>query len=333
MKRWLKRVLGMAAMLLLAFAAYCTWRFQHPPMPPGSVNLPAATSLPSGLSAQYFGTTSVVFRDGRNAVMVDALLTRPSMSKVLFGKLASDPAVIDDTLRRASLSHVDLLLISHTHYDHVLDAAVIADRLGSTIVGSSSTRQVALGANVAPSRIIVVNGGEKLEAGDFKVTVFRSLHSLGDRVPGQVTRPIRQPASAKEYKEGGTYAYLIEHRGLRILVHASANFVPGMYRGVHADVIFLATGGLAPQPADFTGRYWAETVEATGAKLVVPIHWDDFFQPLDRPLQPLRRFLDNVPLTMERIAPLAARDGVTIRYMPVIAPVDIEVAARSAAKR
>ena len=331
MKRWLKRILGTAALVLLAFAAYGSWRFQHPAMPPGSVSLPAEKSLPSGLAAQYFGTTSVVFRDGRNAVMVDALLTRPGMSKVLFGKLASDVALIDDTLRQASLSRADLLLISHTHYDHVLDAAAIADRLGAMIVGSSSTRQVALGAGVPPSRIVVVNGGEKLEAGDFKVTVFRSLHSLGDRIPGQVTTPVRQPASAKEYKEGGTYAFLIEHHGLRILVHASANFVPGMYHGVHADVIYLATGGLASQPADFTNRYWAETVEATGAKLVVPIHWDDFFQPLDRPLQPLRRFLDNVPLTMERIAPLAVRDGVTIRYMPVIAPVDIEAAARAAA--
>ena len=37
----------------------------------------------------------------------------------------------------------------------------------------------------------------------------------------------------------------------------------------------------------------------------------------------LRRFLDDIPLTMSRIAPLAARDGVKVRYMPVIAPVDI----------
>jgi L-ascorbate metabolism protein UlaG (beta-lactamase superfamily) len=27
-------------------------------------------------------------------------------------------------------------------------------------------------------------------------------------------------------------------------------------------------------------------VEATRAKLVIPIHWDNFFKPLDEPLEP-----------------------------------------------
>ena len=173
------------------------------------------------------------------------------------------------------------------------------------------------------ARVRTIKGGEQFKVGDFTVTVFRSVHSFGDRVPGDVTAPLRQPAKAADYREGGTFAYLIEHGDFRILVHASANFTPGMYRGVKADVVFLATGGLSSQPADFTASYWDEVVKATGAKLVVPIHWDDFLEPLDQPLQPLRLFLDDIPLTMARIAPLAARDGVKVRYMPVIAPVDI----------
>ena len=41
--------------------------------------------------------------------------------------------------------------------------------------------------------------------------------------------------------------------------------------------------------------------------------------------------MDDIPLTMRRIAPLAARDHVAIRYLPVIAPVDIAAAAHAAA--
>jgi len=328
---WFQRLLLAAALLLLAVIGFGTWRFSHPAMPADSIGLPKAAQFPHGLAAHYFGATTLVFRDGRNAVMVDALLSRPSMRQVLFDKLSTDGPAVEATLRRAGIDHLDLLLISHSHYDHVLDAAAIAARTGASIAGSSSTREVALGSGFPAARISTVKGGEQLQAGNFKVTVFKSLHSRGDKVPGAITQPLHPPASASAYREGGTYAFLIEHRSLRILVHASSNVVPGMYKGVHADVIFLATGGLSLQPAEFTANYWAETVEATGAKLVIPIHWDDFFQPLDRPLQPLRRFLDNVPLTMDRIAPLAANDHVMIRYMPVIAPVDMDAAARAAA--
>lgn len=323
MRKWIKRTGLAVALLLVATVGYGAWRFGHPAMPAGSQTLAPGRVSPGAVSAHYFGATTIVFSDGKDAVMIDALLTRPDMGKVMSGKIASDPALIDSILKRAGLSKIDLLLVSHTHYDHALDIAAVAAKTGATIVGSPSTREVALGGGVPDARITVIRGGEQIAAGDFRVTVFRSVHSLGDRVPGDVTAPLRQPADAKDYKEGGTYAYLVEHKGLRILVHASANYVPGMYRGVKADIVFLATGGLSPHPADFTVRYWDEVVKATGAKLVVPIHWDDFLEPLDQPLQPLRRFLDDIPLTMERIAPLAKRDGVAIRYMPVIAPVDI----------
>lgn len=325
MRVWFRRILLTLALLVVAGIAYGGWRFGHPPMPADTRTL-ASGPVPAGdVTARYFGATTLAFGDGKNTVMVDALLTRPGMGKVMFDTIASDPALVASTLTRANLSRIDLLLVTHTHYDHALDIAAVAAKTGATIVGSSSTREVALGGGVSDAHIRAIKGGETFAAGDFTVTVIRSVHSLGDRVPGEVTAPLKQPAGAKAYREGGTFAYLIEHKGFRILVHASANFVPGMYRGVRADVVFLATGGLSSQPADFTDRYWNAVVTATGAKVVVPIHWDDFLLPLGD-LQPLRRFLDDIPLTMRRLAPLAARDGVKIRYMPVIEPVDINAA-------
>lgn len=324
--RWLRYILLTLALLVVAGIAYAGWRFSHPALPAGSQTLASGKTLPGDVTARFFGTTTLTFSDGRNTVMVDALLTRPGMGRVMFDKIETDADEVALRLKQAGLTKVDLLLVTHTHYDHALDIAAVAAKTGATIVGSPSTRDVALGGGVPDARIRAVKGGETYTAGDFTVTVFRSLHSLGDRVPGDLTAPLRQPAKAGDYKEGGTFAYLIDHKGFRILVHASANVVPGMYRGVRADVVFLAIGGLLPQPADFTARYWDEVVKTTGAKLVVPIHWDDFLLSLDHPLQPLRRFLDDIPLTMNRLAPLAARDGVAIRYMPVIAPVDINAA-------
>jgi L-ascorbate metabolism protein UlaG (beta-lactamase superfamily) len=324
--------LGLAA-AVLAVGGYAGERFGHPAAPPVSEQLPSASLAPGALRAQFFGTTTLLFRDGAHAVMVDSLLTRPGLREALFGKVASDPQRVGWALSAGKVGAVDLLLVSHSHYDHVLDAPAVARATGAVIAGSPSTREVALGGGIPDGRIRVIRGGEHLDAGDFHVTVFRSLHSAGDRVPGDITEPLQPPASVKAYKEGGTYAFLIEHDGLRILVHASANFVPGMYRGVHADIVYLATGGLGAQTDAFAQAYWHEVVETTGAKLVVPIHWDDFLRPLDQPMLPLRRFMDDIPKGMARIEPLAKRDGVTIRNMPVIAPVDIAAAVRNPEER
>jgi L-ascorbate metabolism protein UlaG (beta-lactamase superfamily) len=328
-RRWGKRIGLVVAALFVLLIAYGAWRFRHPDLPADTRILASSPGAPGDVTVRFFGTTTLSFSDGANTVMIDALLTRPGMRAVLFDKVASDPAIIANTLQRAGPDKVDLLFVSHSHYDHALDAAAVAARTGATVVGSASTQQVALGGGIPASRTRVVTGGETFAAGAFKVTVLRSRHSAGDRVPGVIAAPLRQPVEAKAYKEGGTFAFLIEHGDQRILVHPSANYVPGMYRGVRADTVFLATGGLSTQPASVTQNYWREVVETTGAKLVVPIHWDDFLQPLDRPLQPLRIFLDDIPATMARIAPLAARDNVKIRYMPAISPVDIGKAAQS----
>lgn len=328
-RRWLKRTGLVAATIAVLMAGYGAWRFRHPGLPESTQTLAASSVRPGQLTARFLGTTTLVFSDGANTVMIDALLTRPGLRAVMFGKVRSDAAVISRTLQSAALDKIDLLFVSHTHYDHALDAAAIAARTGATVVGSPSTQQVALGGGIPASRTRVIRGGERFTAGAFTVTVIRSQHSPGDRIPGVITTPLHQPAEAKDYREGGTLAFLIEHRGLRILVHPSANFIPAMYRGIHADAVFLATGGLSTQPSEFIQIYWREVVEATGAKLVIPIHWDDFLQPLDNPLQPLRLFLDDIPATMARLDQFAAHDRIRIRYMPVIAPVALDAAVTS----
>ena len=35
------------------------------------------------------------------------------------------------------------------------------------------------------------------------------------------------------------------------------------------------------QGRSFATDYWQQVVKKTGAKLVIPVHWDDFERPLD----------------------------------------------------
>ena len=93
---------------------------------------------------------------------------------------------------------------------------------------------------------------------------------------GDIATPLRPPVGVEEYREGGNYSYLIEHDGLRILIHLSANYIPGFLNNVQADVIFLGIVTLGKQSGQFARDYWREVVHATGARAIIPIHWDDF---------------------------------------------------------
>jgi L-ascorbate metabolism protein UlaG (beta-lactamase superfamily) len=49
----------------------------------------------------------------------------------------------------------------HTHFDHALDAAVVADRTGAVLVGGESTANIGRGHGLAEDRIRVVTPGSR----------------------------------------------------------------------------------------------------------------------------------------------------------------------------
>ena len=84
-----------------------------------------------------------------------------------------------------------------------------------------------------------------------------------------------------------------------------------MYEGVDADVVLLGLAG-----REDTLDYVAHVVDATGAKRIVPIHWDDFFRGLDEPLRPIRAAkVDEFFATMD-----AQRPDLTIETLPLLQP-------------
>jgi hypothetical protein len=87
--------------------------------------------------------------------------------------------------------------------------------------------------------------------------------------------------------------------------------------------VLLSIGALGKQSECFTRGYWRETVRRTGARLVVPIHWDDFARSLKEPLRAFPRFADRVDVAMPRIVGLAEADGVALGLMPRFAAVEL----------
>lgn len=278
---------------------------------------PAAPPPAGETRVTWLGVSTLLVDDGVTPLMIDGFLTRPGLLRVLTAKIAPRPRTIAECLRRAGVSRLAAVICAHSHYDHALDAPAVCAQTGAALVGSQSTANIGRGQGLPEDRILVPGTNIPLTFGTFTATLIESVHSHGDRFPGTVDAPLVPPARPSSWATGSCYSILIGSGDRSLLVHASANYVPGALRGHHADVVYLGVGELGKATDAFRDAYWEEIVVTTGARRVVPVHWDDFFRPLGRPVRPLRYFADDFGATMRFLLDRAAADGVDVA-IPVL---------------
>lgn len=281
-------------------------------------DVPAATAG-GGLSVTWMGVATLLIDDGSSALLTDGYFSRPSLPRVAAGKVAPSPARVDGCLTRAGVSRLAAVIPVHTHIDHVLDSALVADRTGAQLVGGESAANVGRGYGLPEDRLVVAVSGEPIRLGAYDVTLVESHHCPPDRFPGVIDAPLVPPVKAAAYRCGEAWSALIHHlpSDKRLLIQGSAGFVTGALAGRHADAVYLSVGQLGLQPRSYLLDYWAETVQAVGARRVIAIHWDDFFRPLSKPLRALPYAGDDLDVSMRILDELAARDGVAL-HLPTV---------------
>ncbi|WP_405809407.1 MBL fold metallo-hydrolase [Streptomyces sp. NBC_00210] len=268
-----------------------------------------------GLSVTFLGVSTLLVGDGTSAVMTDGFFSRPSLLAVVARRIAPNHARIDAALEHAEVTSLDALVPVHTHFDHAMDSAVVAARTGARLVGGPSAANVGRGGDLPDDRIVRVTHGEQVGCGAFTLTFVESRHCPPDRYPGAINDPVVPPVMASTYRCGEAWSLLLQHTGGRsALIQGSAGFAPGLLSGRSADVVYLGVGQLGLQDEDYIRTYWKETVEAVGARRVILIHWDDFFQPLSKPLRALPYVGDDLDRTMRVIDRLATAQGVSLHF-------------------
>ena len=281
-------------------------------------NVPPAEQ-DSPLWVTWIGVATLLVDDGTSALMTDGYFSRPGLAAVAAGKVAPSPARVDGCLARAKVSRLAAVIPVHTHIDHALDSALVADRTGAKLVGGESAANLGRGYGLPAERIVVAVSGAPMTLGAYDVTLIESHHCPPDRFPGAISAPVRPPVKASAYRCGESWSALIQHRpsSRRVLIQGSAGYVPGALDGMSADVAYLSVGQLGLQPRSYITEYWDQTVRAVGARRVVGIHWDDFFRPLTEPLRALPFAGDDLNVSMQMLDELATRDGVDLQLPTV----------------
>lgn len=254
---------------------------------------PVADPEARGLRATWFGVTAVLLDDGEHRLFIDPFFSRPEGLLALARNRAIEPdaARIAAGLAQAGISRLDAVLVSHSHYDHGMDAGVIAQRTGARLIGSPSTLNIGRGAGLPVAQLQTMTPGEPIRIGAFTIRFIESRHAgaTGGRPTGEIDVPLHTPAHYLDYKLGGAWSILIEHPLGTVLHHGSAGFMPGALKAYRADAVLLGVALI-----DDEATYLREVVEAVGARRVLPTHWDDFTRGLDRPLRPFP-FTLNLP--------------------------------------
>jgi L-ascorbate metabolism protein UlaG (beta-lactamase superfamily) len=217
----------------------------------GSVARPVPVEQPAPpVEVTWLGNAGVYISDRETGFMIDPFVSRYNMLRVgLALPMKPRRDLISDWMKKLRAKDVQAVLVSHSHYDHSMDAPFFAIETGAPLVGTESTANVGRGAGLYESQIRVVKGGDTMQIGKFKITFVSSEHgpALFGRVPfpGLITEPLKPPAAARKYKMGGVFGIVIEHPSGTIVHHGSAGYSDGMYDGIKADVVMLGLAGRA----------------------------------------------------------------------------------------
>lgn len=249
------------------------------------------------MQVTFFGTTTLLFDDGIDQVLFDCHVTRPSMSRYLFGTLSTDQAIVDRVIREYQIDRLRGIFISHSHHDHVLDAPYFARRTGANIYGSPSALNVARGGSVPEDRLFSFADRMEYVLGSYSITVLPSIHSkahwYNDDLGQTINQPLIQPARKKAFKEGGSFDFYLTHQNKKILIRPSYNYLKGQLKDIQTDVLFLGVGGLSRDSKERQNMFFYETLDQTHPSLVIPLHWDNFFLPLYGKIRGLPRIAEN----------------------------------------
>jgi L-ascorbate metabolism protein UlaG (beta-lactamase superfamily) len=266
---------------------------------------------------RWLGVAGFSISDGGTALLQDPYLSRPGLLACLLRRYRPDAEILSRFLEpnapAPEIAKARLVLIGHSHFDHLGDAPWLAARTGASVAGSRTTEAISLGYGLAASQIRRAEPGDRLREGPFEVRFVESRHArvLFGRVPmpGEVSETPKAPIHVRSFKVGGVRDHLITHEpsGLRVYITSSASLHrPALEalrdEGVEIDAL------LAPTPGRDEG-YARTLVELLRPRLVVPHHFDDFFGPVDAPRAGAPKRPEDLAAFEAEIREAAARCG------------------------
>lgn len=221
-----------------------------------------------GLSVLWIGHATTLIQIHDRVIITDPVFTK---TVGLLAKRSIDPG-----LEASAITRLDDILISHMHFDHFSYSSL--DRLSK----KASLFFPAGGIEYVP---------EFGFAGEYPMKPWQSVEAGGLRITAVPVQHFggRYGFDAMMNDEPTWTGYVIEYKGVTVFFAGDTGYNPEYFKEIgrrfHIDVALLP---IAPvEPHDYMGRVHTDPAEAlhvfedVGAKIMIPIHHDTFFQGLE----------------------------------------------------
>jgi L-ascorbate metabolism protein UlaG (beta-lactamase superfamily) len=233
----------------------------------------------SGVRVTYLGTNGYLLQTSDSTILID-----PYFSRIALMPVASNTAIKPD-ISRINLGmerlpkRIDAILVTHGHFDHLLDVPEVAQRTGASVVASPTSCYLSQAFGLPATKTLPVKAGDSLQLGAARIDVFPAMH---DRIfgvmpfPGVLTAvPLIPPSRPSDWVCGEPLAFLIELDAKRIYVDAGGT-ISALPPTTVEPIDLAILGAYLPE----SRRRFLPALYRLRPRYILPSHQDDFFRPL-----------------------------------------------------
>jgi L-ascorbate metabolism protein UlaG (beta-lactamase superfamily) len=222
------------------------------------------------LTFRWLGVAGIELKTGEQVLVIDPFFTRPSLTGLI------KPVLPNTQLVTEKIPHCDSVLVTHSHWDHLMDVPTVLQHTGAVAYGSGNTCQILRLLDVPVNQVKEVHVGDTMSLGPYEVEVIHGQHSwipFSRWFNGRIRTDLQPPLRLQDYRMDVALGYCIEVEDIRVLVCAA--------QPQPAELLFT----VAQEPKAYYRKLFSEV----RPHVVVPIHWDNFIRPLSKPLHKFAR--------------------------------------------
>ena len=282
MRNYLSALFFVACAFLLSNCAKRIEAYHHlvaADLPASSPGVPPE----QGVRVTYLGTNGYVLESADSTVLIDPYFSRYSVGRIaLNAKIPPHGSRLNEGLAKSGLKgDVDAIVITHGHFDHLLDVPEIHERFGGKLIASKTSCHLAEAAGMPDQDLIPSNAGDTIRVGNVRIQVLPATH---DKLFGNIpypgylhVTPSQAPVRPNKWVCGIPLSFVISMGGQRIYVESGGT--TDMMPPPEAHGVDLAILGLALNSSQ---KRYADAVREMKPRIVLPSHQDNFFIPLDQ---------------------------------------------------